>query len=40
MNEWKNGAFYRLVKTEDGLSTEYLGNIEELLEEDDQEKHL
>lgn len=35
MNEWKNGAFYRLVKTEDGLSTEYLGNIEELLEEDD-----
>ena len=35
MNEWENGAFYKLIRTEDGITTEYLGNIEEMLEEDE-----
>lgn len=37
MNEWKDGAFYRLIRTDDGITTEYLGNIEEMLAADEQE---
>lgn len=36
MREIKEGAFYKLVRSEDGLTTEYLGNIEDILEDEKQ----
>lgn len=37
LREVKEGAFYRLKREKNGLTTEYLGNIKELMPEDEEE---